>query len=417
MEDPVISKIKNQFDKKGNPAKIPLMSGKHFFEARSETDGVYVDNLKTQPFLPWEIFSEAINCIRENGGKTKKGNATNSRLGDSNLGLDTLEGHIASKVYGCRIGDTVFKRVNSIASILAWAGVCENTRGHISLLSNEKELQVSHSENEVSPAFSAEENRDGSGVNSLCFQPDSRQLELENLEEELEEKIRKIKALDEQAATRDEELGRLREELERHEKLLLERDLELRALQEKLTDKSEEAINLESSLIEKEEKIESLTEELREKTEKINALDEKLSAKEKEIEDLGKNISIKDKDLKTLAEEVIAKAGEMRKIEEKLSVKERKINTMEAMLATAEEKLKKLEKQLSGYEGEEKLAVQLREREEFIKQLKGTLASKEEAFSKISEENRKYRMQQKLASEGLKQIEEQKASRKWWKRL
>ena len=111
MEDPVISKIKSQFDKKGNPAKIPLMSGKQFFEARSETDGVYVDNLKNQPFLPWEIFSEAVNCLMENGGKAKKGNATNSRLGDPNLGLDTLEGHIASKVYGCKIGDTVFKRV------------------------------------------------------------------------------------------------------------------------------------------------------------------------------------------------------------------------------------------------------------------------------------------------------------------
>jgi hypothetical protein len=87
------------------------------------------------------------------------------------------------------------------------------------------------------------------------------------------------------------------------------------------------------------------------------------------------------------------------------------------MLATAEEKVKKLEKQISAYEGEEKLAAQLIEKEEFIKQLKGTLASKEEAFSKISEENRKYSMQQKLASEGLRQIEEQKASKKWWKRL
>jgi len=134
MEDPVILKIKSQFDKKGNPAKIPLMSGKQFFEARSENDGVYVDNLKNQPFLPWKIFSESVNCIKENGGKVKKGNATNSKLGDQNLGLDTLEGYIASKIYGCKIGETVFKRVNSIASILAWAEICENTRGQISLI-------------------------------------------------------------------------------------------------------------------------------------------------------------------------------------------------------------------------------------------------------------------------------------------
>ena len=142
MEDPIISKIKSQFDKKGNPAKVPLMSGKHFFEARSEIDGVYVDNLKRQPFLPWEIFSEAVNCIRENGGKIKKGNATNSKLGDPNLGLDTLEGHIASKVYGCRIGDPILKRITPIASILAWAEICENTRGQISMLIEEKNCRI-----------------------------------------------------------------------------------------------------------------------------------------------------------------------------------------------------------------------------------------------------------------------------------
>jgi chromosome segregation ATPase len=107
----------------------------------------------------------------------------------------------------------------------------------------------------------------------------------------------------------------------------------------------------------------------------------------------------------------------MRRIEEKLTGKERTINTMEVMLATSEENVRKLEKQLSAYEGEEKLAVELREKEELIKQLKGPLASKEEAFSRVNEENRKYRMQQKFASDGLRQIEEQKASRKWWKRF
>jgi DNA repair exonuclease SbcCD ATPase subunit len=417
MEYPVISKIKSQFDKKGNPAKIPLMSGKQFFEARSETDGVYVDNLKKEPFLPWEIFSEAVNCIKENGGKAKKGNATNTRLGDPNLGLDILEGHIASKVYGYRIGDTVFKRVNPVASILVWAEICENTRGQIGLLSEEKELQPSESENKISPAFNAEENKESSGINSLYLQPDSKQTELRNLEAEFEEKIQKIKELDEQVADREEEIGRLRIELESREKRLLEKDSELRTIQEKFTEKSEEARRLESILIEKEDEIDGLTEKFREKVENIKALAEKFLAKEREIEKLEESISIKDKDLKTLAGEVIAKAGEMRKIEEKLTGKERKINTLEAMLATAEEKVKKLEKQPSACEGEEKLAVQLREREEFIKQLKGTLVSKEEAFSKVSEENRKYRMQQKLASEGLRQIEEQKASRKWWKRL
>lgn len=386
MEDPVILKIKSQFYKKGNPAKIPLMSGKQFFEARSENDGVYVDNLKNQPFLPWKIFSESVNCIKENGGKVKKGNATNSKLGDQNLGLDTLEGYIASKIYGCKIGETVFKRVNSIASILAWAGICENTRGQISLIPMEKEMQSSENENKIPPAFSAEEGH-------------------------------RIKELGEQIADREEEINRLRTDLEICEKRFLEKELDFRTLQERLTNKIEEAQSLESRLLEKEEEIESLNEGYTDKVENIKILEEKLSAKEMEIKKLEDSFSTKDKDLKILAEEVIKNAGQMKKIEEKLAEKERKINTMGTLIATAEEKVEKLEKQLSAYEGEEKLAAQLREKEEFIKQLKGTLASKEEEFSKVSEENRKYRMQQKLASEGLRQIEEQKASKKWWKRL
>jgi len=417
MEDPVISKIKSQFDKKGNPAKIPLMSGKKFFEARSETDGVYVDNLKKEPFLPWEIFTEAVNCIKENGGKVKKGNATNSRLGDPNLGLDTLEGYIASKVYGCKIGDPVFKRVAPVTSILAWAEICENTRGQIWLLSEEKELHTSESKKETSPAFTVEENKEILPMNSVYNQPDSKLTEMRKLEAELEGKIQTIKELDQQAAGREEEIGRLRTELGAREKTLLEKDSELRALQKKFTEKNEEAQRLESRIIENEDKVEDLTEKLREKVENIKILTEELSAKEREIKKLEESISIKDKDLKTLAEEVITRAGEMKKIEEKLTLKERKINTMETMLTTAEENVKTLEKQLSAFEEEEKLAVQLREKEVFIKQLKGTLASKEEAFSRVSEENRKYKMQQKLASEGLRQIEEQKASKKWWKRL
>ena len=138
MEDPVITKIKRNFDIKGNPARIPLMNGKKFFTARLEEEGIYVDNLGNQPFLPWNVFSEAINCLKENYGQVKKGNALDSRLGDSNLDLNTMEGYISSKVYGCKIGDSVFRRITPIASILAWAEICENSRGQIHLLPKKK---------------------------------------------------------------------------------------------------------------------------------------------------------------------------------------------------------------------------------------------------------------------------------------
>lgn len=356
MEDPIITKIRNKFDKEGNPAKIPLMKGNKSFVARSEEEGIYVDNLGNQPFLPWRIFSEAINCLKENGGKAKKGNAVGSRLGDLNLDLTTMEGYIANKVYGCKIGDTVFRRITPIASILSWAEICENTRGQICLLP-EGRSQIFKDKEEVSL---------------------DKDIELKNYESEL--------------AQKEEAIEDFKNKLH-------------------LTEETVESFKRQIVLMDKS------IQELEDRVEDTNTLEGRLLTKEKEMEKLEESISTKDRDLQTLAEKVMEADSEIRKIEEKLAGKEKKISTLEITLAASEEKVKKLEKQLSGYIGEEKLALQLKEKEELIKQLKGTLASKEEEFSRLNEENRKYRMHQKFASDGLKQIDEQKASKKWWRRL
>ena len=50
----------------------------------------------------------------------------NAKLGDTNLHTETIEGYVASTVYGKSEGDSVFRRITPIASILVWAGVCEN---------------------------------------------------------------------------------------------------------------------------------------------------------------------------------------------------------------------------------------------------------------------------------------------------
>jgi chromosome segregation ATPase len=473
MEEPVVTKIKDKFNQIGNPAKIPLMNGKQFFEARLEEDGIYVDNLRNQPFLPWEIFSEAINCLKENGGQAKKGNATNSRLGDSNLDLNTMEGYIASKVYGCKTGDLVFKRMTPIASILSWAEICENKRGQIYLLSLKEEIPFLKGKGEVSLASFIE--RDKASLEESSFPPqlESKDIELEKLKTQLSGHLEKIKEFEKQLESSHEEMNSLEETINDYENQLSHKeeaiknlenqivlmgkvtenletqiihkngyteelktqlnekeysikifetkingkDSEIRALLEKLAVKTFEIEKLESELTEQKKEKNRLNTDLKERGEGIRALEGKLSEKEDEIKELKESISIKDRDLKTLAGEVMAKVGEVRKIEEKLTVKERKINTIEVMLVTSEEKVKTLEKQLSGYKGEENLAVQLREKEELIKQLKGTLASKEEEFSRLNEENRKFKRQQKMESDGLRQIEEQKASRKWWKRL
>ena len=126
--------IKNKFAATGSPAQVPLLRGHGSFTAQLTHDGIRVDNLGTQPFLPWAVFQEAICILIRSGGKAKRGNAMNYRLGSPGLPLNSIEGHIAHVLYGKREGDTVFRRITPVACILIWAGVCKPAPGELILL-------------------------------------------------------------------------------------------------------------------------------------------------------------------------------------------------------------------------------------------------------------------------------------------
>lgn len=103
------------------------------FNAELKADGIVVDNLGNQPFLPWIVFQEAICVLIRNEGRAPRGNAMNAKLGDPDLSLDSVEGHVAQVVYGKKVGETVFRRITPIACILIWAGVCEAAPGELVL--------------------------------------------------------------------------------------------------------------------------------------------------------------------------------------------------------------------------------------------------------------------------------------------
>mgnify|MGYP001038563695 CR=1 FL=1 len=129
----VVEKIRHKFEKLGGSAKIPLQRG-GYFKARFFKKGVEVDNLGNQSFLPWIVFIEVINLLNRNHGVAIRGDAMNAKLGDEGLPLDSVEGHIASVVYGKEVGDSVFRRITPIACILVWAGICESKPKKLVLL-------------------------------------------------------------------------------------------------------------------------------------------------------------------------------------------------------------------------------------------------------------------------------------------
>ena len=124
--------IKRRFRETSDPVLISL-PGEGFFTAKLREDGIEVDNLSTQPFLPWDVFFETIKLLKRKGGRAERGELTVYRLGDAGLELDTVEGQVAHAVYGKQIGENISHRIIPIAAILIWAGICESARGELIL--------------------------------------------------------------------------------------------------------------------------------------------------------------------------------------------------------------------------------------------------------------------------------------------
>ena len=120
----------------GNQARIPsVQANRGHFNATLHDDnqGIEVDNLGAQPFLPWAAFQHAVCAMLTNGGTALRGDAMGARLGTAALPLDSIEGRIAHRVYGQQTGNTVFKRITPIACVLIWAGICEHVPNHLRL--------------------------------------------------------------------------------------------------------------------------------------------------------------------------------------------------------------------------------------------------------------------------------------------
>ncbi len=128
-----VDRIKSRFVGKGSSVQIPLLKDGSF-KAQITEDGILVDNLGNQPYLPWVVFQEAVCVLLRNNGIADRGNAMNYKLGDPGLSLDSIEGHIAHVVYCKKIGETVFRRITPIACILIWAGICKSEPKKLVLL-------------------------------------------------------------------------------------------------------------------------------------------------------------------------------------------------------------------------------------------------------------------------------------------
>ncbi|MHB8963875.1 MAG: hypothetical protein ACYC5K_12070 [Saccharofermentanales bacterium] len=131
----VVRRIKERFNACGGRASIPLLRG-DLCDIGFDTSGKGLISPKIPPAhqLIWEAFEAAVEVVIKNGGKAYKGNAqSGAKLGSEKLPIDSVEGYIAYKVHGAKIGNTAFGPGFVIFAVLDWAGICRNELGRISM--------------------------------------------------------------------------------------------------------------------------------------------------------------------------------------------------------------------------------------------------------------------------------------------
>jgi len=97
--------------------------------------GLNVTNLGNYPFISIDVFVAVISLLKlSHNNEAVNGNVMDCKLGDDDLSMNSVEGHIASLVYGKSQGDTIFRRITPVARILEWAGVCTIITGGLKLV-------------------------------------------------------------------------------------------------------------------------------------------------------------------------------------------------------------------------------------------------------------------------------------------
>jgi len=103
-------------------------------EVWMNADGVSFtsDKLPIKPAYAYHVFDVVVDLLVSQGGRARKGNGRNYKLGESNCDKTTVVGAVALD-RGNKIGDSVFDPVFVLAAILEWAGIAHNERGELVL--------------------------------------------------------------------------------------------------------------------------------------------------------------------------------------------------------------------------------------------------------------------------------------------
>ena len=111
-------------------------------EMWADADGKsFVSNkLPIKPNYEYRVFDVIVELLLANGGRARKGNGRNYKLGEPECDETTVVGAIAKNYAGKKNGESVFDPVFVFAAILEWAGIAHNERGELVLTQNYRSM-------------------------------------------------------------------------------------------------------------------------------------------------------------------------------------------------------------------------------------------------------------------------------------
>lgn len=115
-------------------------------EVRVAPDGssFLCNKLPMNPPYRYEVFDVIVDLLISQGGRARKGNGRNFKLGEPDCDETTVVGAIGYNYAHKEAGTSVFDPVFALAAILEWAGIANNERGELVLTASYQEILHSH---------------------------------------------------------------------------------------------------------------------------------------------------------------------------------------------------------------------------------------------------------------------------------
>ena len=110
-------------------------------EIRAAPDGVSFLSNKLPGSQSWEyrVFDFIVDLLISRGGRAKKGNGRNCKLGEPECDETTVAGIIGYQYFHAKSGESILDPVFVLAAVLEWADIASNERGELVLTNSYRE--------------------------------------------------------------------------------------------------------------------------------------------------------------------------------------------------------------------------------------------------------------------------------------